>query len=131
MGAFWEWLRRQGIVRGMAPYKQSEVVRMFPDCAGTVLWYGGGPVGYEDAHLPAGLVADLQAWEASYEDGLDDEMEWRSRDLEKAHAVRGAELARRVAKALGSAFVIQGDGGGRRLKDRGILLILTPCCCAS
>ena len=41
-------------------------------------------------------------------------MEWRSRDLEKAYAVQGAELARRVAKALGSAFVIQGDGGQAR-----------------
>ena len=50
----------------------------------------------------------------SYDDGLDDEMEWRSRDLEKAHAARGAELARRVAEALGSAFVIQSDGGKAR-----------------
>ena len=72
---------------------------------------GGGPVDYEDACLPAGLVADLEAWEASYCDGLDDELEWRSRDLEKAHAALGAELARRVAEALGSRFVIQGDGG--------------------
>ena len=61
MGAFWEWLRRKGIVRRMAPYKRSDVVRMFPDSAGTVLWYGGGPVEYPDAHLPAGLVADLVA----------------------------------------------------------------------
>ncbi len=114
MGAFWEWLRRKGIVRRMAPYKRSEVVRMFPDYAGTVLWYGGGPVDYEDARLPAGLVADLEAWDAAYDGGLDGEMEWRSRDLEKAHAARGAELARRVAEALGSAFVIQGTGGKAR-----------------
>ena len=114
MGAFWEWLRRKGIVRRMAAYKRSDVVRMFPDYAGTVLWYGGGPVDYEDAHLPGGLVADLEAWEALYYDGLDDEMEWRSRDLEKAHAAQGAELARRVAEALGSHFVIQGDGGRAR-----------------
>jgi hypothetical protein len=98
----------------MASYKRSDVVGMFPDYAGSVLWYGGGPVDYEDAHLPAGLVADLQAWEASYYDGLDDEMEWRSRGLEKAYAARGAELARRVAEALGSAFVIRGDGGKAR-----------------
>jgi hypothetical protein len=98
----------------MAPYQRSDVVRMFPDFAGTVLWYGGGPVDYDDAHLPAGLVADLEAWEASYYDGLDDEMDWRSRNLEKAHAAQGAELARRVADALGSAFVIQGDGGKAR-----------------
>jgi len=111
MYVFWEWLRRRGIVRRMAPYKRSDVVRMFPDYAGTVLWYGGGPVDYEDAHLPAGLVADLEAWEASYDDGLDDELEWCSRDLAKAHEAQGAELARRVAEALGSAFVIQGDGG--------------------
>ena len=114
MGAFWEWLRRKGIVRRMAPYKRTDVVRMFPDYAGTVLWYGGGPVDYEDAHLPAGLVADLEAWEASYYDGLDDEMEWRSRDLARAYAAQGAELARRVAEALGSAFVIHGDGGKAR-----------------
>ena len=56
-------------------------------------------------------VTDLEAWEASYDDGLDDEMEWRSRDLEKAYLAKGAELARRVAEALGSAFVIVGDGG--------------------
>ena len=95
----------------MAPYKRSDVVRMFPDYAGTVLWYGGGPVDYEDAHLPAGLVADLEAWEALYYAGLDEAMEWRSRDLERAYAAQGAELARRVAEALGSAFVIKGDGG--------------------
>jgi hypothetical protein len=59
MGAFWEWLRRKGIVRRMAAYKRSDVVRMFPDDAGTVLWYGGGPVDYEDAHLPGG------AWRAA------------------------------------------------------------------
>ena len=57
-------------------------MRMFPDYAGTVLWYGGGPVDYEEAHLPAGLVAYLEAWEASYYAGLDEAMEWRSRDLE-------------------------------------------------
>jgi hypothetical protein len=102
------------IVDRMAAYKRSDVVRMFPDYAGTVLWYGDGPVDYEDAHLPARLVADLEAWEASYYDGLDDEMEWRSRDLEMGHAARGAELARRVAEALGSAFVIQGVGGKAR-----------------
>ena len=38
-------------------------------------------------------------------------MEWRSRDLERAYAAQGAELARRVAEALGSAFAIKGDGG--------------------
>jgi hypothetical protein len=75
---------------------------------------GGALVDYADAHLPGGLVADLEAWEALYDDGLDDEMEWRSRDLEKAHAAQGAELARRVAEALGSHFVIQGDGGRAR-----------------
>ena len=32
-------------------------------------------------------------------------------DLEKAHAAEGEQLARRVAEALGSAFVIEGDGG--------------------
>lgn len=111
VGAFWEWLRRKGSVRRMAPYKRSNVVRMFPDYAGTVLWYSGGPVDYKDAHLPAELVADLQAWEASYDNGLDDEMKWRSRDQEKAYWATAADLARRVAEALGNAFVIEGDGG--------------------
>ncbi len=111
MGVIWEWFRRKGIVRRMAPYQRSNVVRMFPDCVGTVLWYGGGPVHYEDAHLPAELVTDLEAWEASHDAGLDDEMQWRSRDLKNTYAAKGEELARRVAEALGSAFVIEGDGG--------------------
>ena len=111
MGVIYEWLRRKGVVRRMAPYRRSNVVRMFPDYAGTVLWYGGGPVDYEDAHLPAELVTDLEAWEALHDDGLDDEMEWQSRDLEKAYAAKGEELARRVADALGSTFVIEGAGG--------------------
>ena len=59
VGGFWEWLRRRGIVRRMAPYKRSDVVRMIPDFAGTVLWYGWGMDPYcnitdaEDMAVPA------------------------------------------------------------------------------
>jgi len=77
-----EWLRRVGLRRRMAPYQRSDVVRMFPEyCHDGALWYAGAGVSYESCGLDPALVADLRAWEAAYFDGLDDELEWRSREL--------------------------------------------------
>ena len=110
MGMFREWLRRKGFIRRMAPYKRSDVVRMFPEYGNDgVLWYAGG-ASYEGSGLDPALITELRAWEAAYFDGLEDELEWRSRALEKAHRAEGVRLARKVAAALGSAFAVDLDG---------------------
>ena len=65
---------------------------------------------YESCGLDPALIADLRAWEAAYFDGLDDELEWRSRELETGHRAEGVRLARKVSAALGSAFAVDLDG---------------------
>ena len=111
MGRFREWLRRKGFTRRMAPYKRSDVVRMFPEFSNDgALWYAVGSVDYDSSGLDPVLIAELRAWEAAYFDGLDDELEWRSRELETSHRIEGVRLARKVSAALGSAFVVNLEG---------------------
>jgi hypothetical protein len=83
---------------------------MFPEPYNDgVLWYAGG-VNYEASGLDPALIAELRVWEAAYFDGLDNEMEWRSRELETSHHAEGLRLARNVSDALGSAFAVELDG---------------------
>lgn len=55
-------------------------VRMFPDHAGTALWFRG-PVNYNLTGLTSGLVLDLVCWEQSYYDALTPDFDWKSKDL--------------------------------------------------
>jgi hypothetical protein len=84
----------------------TRVVRLFPDYAGTPLWFID-PVEYREALLSADLELDLRAWEQFYYDGLGDDFEWRSPDLAQTFAASGAVLAQRLADELGPEFEVE------------------------
>ena len=90
------------MARGVRPASEyaTSVVRLFPDYAGTVIWFIG-PIAYGETRLDAGLVADLQAWEASYYAGLTSDYSWRSPDVEAHFNKLGAGLARRLPTRSG------------------------------
>ncbi len=94
------------------------VVRVFPDYAGTVLWFVGGPVDYADAKLSDSLAAAMQAWEESYYRSLDDDLKWRSPGTEEHHAAEGLRLARLLADELGDAFEVEVWAEGAKEKIR-------------
>lgn len=83
------------------------VVRVFPDYADTVLWFVGGPVDYSDAKVTESLAADMSAWEDSYYAGLDDEMGWKSTDLETHHYREGLRIARALSDERGDSFEVE------------------------
>jgi hypothetical protein len=83
------------------------VVRVFPDYAGTVLWFVGGPVDYAEAAIGDDLAADMRRWEAAYYDALGPDLEWPSPAARIAHAEAGLDLARRLSDELGDAFEVE------------------------
>jgi hypothetical protein len=85
---------------------RDSVVRLFPDYAGSVLWFPH-PVDYAATGLDGGLVADLIRWEIDYYDALDADFDWRSPDLARAFTTDGVALAYRLAVQLGAAFDIE------------------------
>ena len=110
------------MARGVRPASEyaTSVVRLFPDYAGTVIWFIG-PIAYGETRLDAGLVADLQAWEASYYAGLTSDYSWRSPDVEAHFNKLGAGLARRLADQIGDQFQVQYafDEAHRRVRAAG------------
>ncbi|RFA13234.1 hypothetical protein B7R22_13790 [Subtercola boreus] len=83
------------------------VVRVFPDYAGTVLWFAAGPVLYDEAHLTEGLVAEMVRWEAAYYASLTDFFEWRPGTDPSAFDEQGLRLAKRLAEELGDAVEVE------------------------
>lgn len=79
---------------------------MFPDYAGTVLWFHD-PVDYDLAQLSDGLVHDLSRWEQSYYDALTPDFGWKSADLALRFTTEGNRLAQCVADELGEGFEIE------------------------
>ncbi|RFA13862.1 hypothetical protein B7R22_11445 [Subtercola boreus] len=84
----------------------TRIVRMFPDYAGTVIWFSE-PVPYPETGLSDGLVAQLSAWEASYYANLDDDFRWRSLTALHRFSSDGLELARAVAAEIGPEFQVE------------------------
>ena len=82
------------------------IVRMFPDYADTVLWFGD-PVDYDLTGLTQGLVSDLQAWERSYYASLTPDFDWKSPDAAHRFTEEGNRLAQRVADELGDGYEIE------------------------
>ena len=82
------------------------VVRLFPDYAGSVLWFPH-PVDYALTRLDGGLVTDLIRWEIDYYDGLDADCRWRTPAHATAFTADGVALALRLALQLGSGFDVE------------------------
>ena len=72
-------------------------MRMFPEfCNDGDLWLRRGICGLRE--LRSGPCFDRgAASEAANVDGLDDELEWKSRELETGHRAEGVRLARKVS----------------------------------
>jgi hypothetical protein len=87
------------------------VVRLFPDYAGSVLWFPqpdtAQPVDYADSCLDPALVTDLIRWEIAYYDALDANFDWRTAALASTFTADGVALALRLAVQLGSGFDIE------------------------
>jgi hypothetical protein len=73
------------------------VLRVFPDYAGTVLWFVSDPVRYERAQLTPQLEADLNAWETRYYGGLTPELHWRPEFDIASYDSDGVSLCERLA----------------------------------
>ena len=78
---------------------------MFPDYAGTVLWFGG-PVRYEDSGLTQELIHALQSWEESYYHSMTPDFEWVSAEAAHRFTAEGNRLAERLADELGEGYEI-------------------------
>lgn len=89
-----------------SPRSEHPLIRMFPDYAESVLWFGG-PIPYPDTGLSSGLVEDLNAWEQRYYDALTQDFDWVSPDLAGQFTAAGNALAQRLADELGEDFVIE------------------------
>lgn len=85
---------------------QPQMVRMFPDYADTVLWFGE-PIPYGISGLTDGLVRELEAWERSYYDSLTPDEDWKSAELARQFTAAGNRLAGRVADELGDGYEVQ------------------------
>jgi hypothetical protein len=85
---------------------QPQMVRMFPDYADTVLWFGD-PVPYDESGLTDGLVRELGDWEHSYYDSLTPDEDWKSAELARRFTTEGNRLAGRVAEELGDGYEVQ------------------------
>ncbi|MFJ4027503.1 hypothetical protein ACIPWF_09935 [Paenarthrobacter sp. NPDC089989] len=81
-------------------------VRMFPDYAETVLWFGG-PVDYDRTGLAESLVRDLRAWEDSYYAALAPDLGWKSPHEATRFTEQGEHLAQRVADELGDKYEVE------------------------
>ncbi|MEO9248343.1 hypothetical protein ABDK96_11680 [Citricoccus nitrophenolicus] len=82
------------------------MVRMFPDYADTVVWFGG-PVQYDVSGLTEGLVRALEDWEQSYYDSLTTDENWKSAEVARQFTAEGNRLAERVADELGDGYEVQ------------------------
>ncbi|MFD6055537.1 DUF2188 domain-containing protein [Agromyces sp. NPDC060279] len=83
-----------------------DLVRIMYDYTDSVVWFPD-PVDYDASGLSAELVAELRAWSALYEEGLDEDFEWRSPEYPARIARASPRLARRLGDELGDAFEIE------------------------
>ncbi len=93
-----------------------EAIRVFPDHADSVIWYDMvGPVPYKDTHLSAGLIADMEEWEAKYYPSLTESYSFKSRRAESDHITRGLEIGRALSEEIGDILPVETDAieGGK------------------
>jgi hypothetical protein len=84
----------------------TDVVRVFPDHAGSVIWFSE-PLPYADTRLTLNLVAQLEDWEAQYYAALDADLRWRPSVSLHDFSARGLELARGVSGELGPRLEVE------------------------
>ena len=108
------------MVRGMGAVSEyaTTVVRLFAGHAESVIWFSS-PVPYEETQLDIQLIADLQAWEASYYAGLTSDYSWRIPGLGAGFLADGARLARWFADQIGDDFQVEYDVGQSSRRVRG------------
>jgi hypothetical protein len=82
------------------------VVRLFPDYAGSVLWFPHA-VAYPDTALDPALVTDLIRWEIGYYDSLNADFDWQTPEAARAFTAEGVALALRLAVQLGDGFDVE------------------------
>ena len=98
------------------------VVRVFPDYAGTVLWFAPGPVDYEDAHLSPELTLAMRAWEKLFDEYLSYGAPRSGLD-ETAWDEEGLRLCRALADELGNLVGVEyhsAQEGAKKIVVRGI-----------
>lgn len=84
-------------------------VRLFVGHAESPVWFSE-PRGFEEMHLDDELTDALRAWDADwYSSRRPDDFEWVGPSPEIEHLRRGVDLAYRISRALGSAFVVEVD----------------------
>ena len=107
------------MVKGLGAVSEyaTTVVRLFPGHAESVIWFRS-PVPYEETQLDAQLIADLRAWESSYDAGLTSDHPGRDPELAARSQTDGVRLARRLADQLGDDFQVEHDVGGSRRRVR-------------
>jgi hypothetical protein len=84
----------------------TDVVRVFPDHAGSVIWFSE-PLPYAETRLTPNLVAQLEEWERQYYAALDANFRWRPSVSLHDFSARGLELARAVSVELGPCFAVE------------------------
>jgi hypothetical protein len=84
----------------------TDVVRVFPDHAGSVIWFSE-PLPYRETRLTQDLVALLEDWEGQYYAALDPDLRWRPSVSLHDFSARGLDLARAVSTELGPSFAVE------------------------
>ncbi len=128
MGMQGNWLRQYDDGRNFPEGAIRPTVRIFPDYAGTVLWFRD-PVVYDLAQLSDVLVHDLSRWEQSYYDALTPDFGWKSANLARRFTTEGNRLAQCVADEVGDGYEIEfasyeEDVPTRRFRGKGPALNL-------
>jgi hypothetical protein len=84
----------------------TRIVRVFPDYAETVIWFGS-PFPYLETGLSDALIERMKAWEDSYYAALTEDIKWRSvEELERFDA-EGMTLAHDLAAEIGPDFEVE------------------------
>lgn len=84
----------------------TDVVRVFPDHAGSVIWFSE-PLPYAETHLTPDLIAQLEDWERQYYAALDADLRWCPSASLHYFSARGLELARAVSVELGPRLAVE------------------------
>lgn len=89
-------------------------IRLMSDYSSTALWATSGNVGPDSLDLPAGLAAELQAWQDLWERELDWETGWSSDAAAQRYRDEGLRLLPLVAAEL-PGHVVELIAGGDRV----------------